>query len=130
MATFEVKPSAIDGMGVFACEPVLPKQKLGELRGTIITRKEARRRAKMIKRIAIVEFEDGMALDATDDDCFRYVNHSCSPNSYLRRIRHRVEFYALRAIHPGEELTCDYGETHHDGALPCRCGSADCRQNL
>jgi len=130
MSTFEVKPSAIDGQGVFACEPLRARQKLGELHGTIITRKEARRRAKLSQRIAIVEFEDGMALDATEDVCFRYVNHSCSPNAYLRRIRHRVEFYALRYIQEGEELTCDYGETHHDGALPCRCGSESCRQKL
>jgi len=131
MARFEVKPSAIDGRGVFACDALRPRQKLGELRGTLITRKEARRRARMAQRIAIVEFDDGMALDASvEDDCFRYVNHSCSPNTFMRRIAHRVEFYALRAIAPGEELTCDYGETHHDGALPCRCGSARCRQRL
>lgn len=131
MPSFEVKPSTIDGKGVFAAEPVRARQKLGELRGILISRKEARRRARMTRRIAIVEFDDGLALDASGvDECFRYVNHSCSPNTYLRRIAHRVEFYALRAIAPGEELTCDYGETHHDGALRCRCGSEGCRERL
>jgi SET domain-containing protein len=38
----------------------------------------------------------------------------------------RVEFYALRAIAVGEEITVNYGETHHQGRLTCRCGSAAC----
>ena len=130
MASFEVKPSTIDGRGVFACEELRARRKIGELSGTLITQQEARRRAMHARRIAIVEFDDGIALDATKDKCFRYVNHSCTPNTYMRRIRHRVEFYTLRAIEPGEELTCDYGESHHEGKLPCRCGSLRCRQKL
>ena len=39
----------------------------------------------------------------------------------------RLEFYALREIKPGEELTCNYGETHHDGTLACRCHSPQCQ---
>lgn len=130
MASVEVKPSPIDGKGVFASNKLRARRKVGELTGTLITQAEARRRAMNTQRIAIVEFEDGIALDATDDPCFRYVNHSCSPNTYMRRIGHRVEFYTLRAIKPGEELTCDYGESHHEGTLPCRCGSVHCRQRL
>ena len=130
MASFEVKPSTIDGRGVFACGELRGRQKIGELTGTLITQQEARRRAMHARRIAIVEFDDGIALDATKDKCFRYVNHSCTPNTYMRRIGHRVELYTLRAIESGEELTCDYGESHHEGTLPCRCGSVRCRQKL
>ena len=130
-AIVAVRPSRIHGQGVFALTGLPARRKLGELSGEIVGWKEARRRASRSKCIAIVEFEDGMALDATHDSGpFRYVNHSCSPNTYLRRFRHRVEFYALRAIAPGEELTCDYGETQHEGTLTCRCGSASCRQRL
>ncbi|MFL6244381.1 MAG: SET domain-containing protein [Thermoanaerobaculia bacterium] len=125
-----MKPSPIDGRGVFARDGLRARQKVGELTGTLITQQEARRRAMHKRRIAIVEFEDNTALDATNDRCFRYVNHSCTPNTYMRRIAHRVEFYTLRAIRPGEELTCDYGESHHEGTLPCRCGSVHCRQKL
>jgi SET domain-containing protein len=128
--TVEVKPSPIDGRGVFASDALRARRKIGELTGTLITQQEARRRAFSARRIAIVEFEDGLALDASKDKCFRYVNHSCTPNTYMRRVAHRVEFYALREIGPGEELTCDYGETHHEGKLPCRCGSEACRRRL
>ena len=55
-----------------------------------------------------MEFENGTALDASRlGGPFRYVNHSCEPNAFLRRYRGRVEFYALRRIGAGEEVTCD-----------------------
>jgi uncharacterized protein len=131
MFTFEVRRSPIQGRGLFALSPVPARRKLGELGGERITVRAARRRARRAERIAIVEFEDGTALDAsrlgTD---FRYINHSCSPNAFMRRAGGRVEFYALRPIAAGEEVTCDYGETHHDGTLPCRCGSPRCRRLL
>lgn len=130
MESVEVKPSTIHGKGVFARTRIPQRRKIGELTGQIITIREARRRAKGAAVVAIVEFDDGMALDATDDTCMRFINHSCGPNTYMRRISRRVEFYALRPIRAGEELTCDYGETHHEGTLPCRCGSDNCRERL
>jgi SET domain-containing protein len=70
-------------------------------------------------------------LDATHDgNHFKYMNHSCAPNCYMRLYRGRVEFYTLRPIAAGEELTCDYGLTHHNGTLVCRCRSAGCRGRL
>ena len=33
-------------------------------------------------------------------------------------------------IAAGEEITVDYGETHHGGRLPCRCGATGCRGAL
>jgi SET domain-containing protein len=54
------------------------------------------------------------------------LNHSCRPNARLCIRQGRVEFYALRDIAPGEEITVDYGETHHEGTLACRCGAANC----
>lgn len=130
MPKLEIRPSKIHGRGVFAAQTLPPRRKIGDLTGEIISVREARRRAKQLDVIAIVEFEDGKALDATNDTCLRYVNHSCTPNTYMRRVGHRVEFLSLRRIAAGQELTCDYGETHHDGKLRCRCGSADCRERL
>ncbi|HNB82625.1 MAG TPA: SET domain-containing protein-lysine N-methyltransferase [Chitinophagaceae bacterium] len=45
----------------------------------------------------------------------------------MRVLKHHVEFYTLRAIKKGEELLCNYGETHHDRQLPCSCGAPNCR---
>jgi uncharacterized protein len=44
----------------------------------------------------------------------------------LRIRQGRVEFYALRAIAPGEELTANYVETHHPGGMACQCGAPNC----
>ena len=128
---FQVRRSRIQGRGLFALTPVPARRKMGELGGERISQQEARRRASETECIQIVEFGDGTALDASrTGSLFRYVNHSCDPNSFMRLYKGHVEFYALRPIGAGEEVTCDYGETHHDGALACRCGSANCRGRL
>jgi len=123
----EVRPSAIDGLGVFALEAVPRWRKIGEVRGESISVEEARRRAATLERIMIVEISDKKAVDlAPSTDPMRYTNHSCQPNGQLRIQAGRIEFYALRAIAPGEEITVNYGETHHEGRLACRCGAPGC----
>jgi len=85
-------------------------------------------RSKLNESIAIVELWNGKALDATiNSNELRYVNHSCGPNTYMRVINNHVEFYALRDIQKNEELTCNYGLTHHEGTLPCKCGAKNCK---
>ena len=126
-----VAPSAIDGQGVFADEPVRARLKIGEIRGESIGVDEARIRATRSERIMIVELSAKKAIDfSRSTDPMRYTNHSCRPNAQLVIRNGRVEFYALRAIEPGEEITVDYGETHHEGRLACRCGAPGCRGRL
>jgi len=123
----DVKPSRIDGQGAFAAEPVPARRKIGEIRGEPISVREARRRAKGRQRIMIVELSETRAIDATlSSDPLRYTNHSCRPNAVLRIRQGRVEFYAMRDIAPGEEITVHYGQTHHEGRLACRCGAPGC----
>jgi len=123
----EVRPSRIDGRGAFAGEAIPARRKIGEIRGESISVREARRRAKTVERIMIVEVSERRAIDAArSTDPLRFTNHSCQPNAVLRIRQGRVEFYAMRDIAPGEEITCDYGETHHEGRLACRCGAPGC----
>ena len=97
----------------------------------MISQREARRRAKTQRHIAIVEVNNGKAIDAARQrDGFRFINHSCTPNTFMRIFGERAEFYTLRRIKVGEELTCNYGETHHEGTRRCRCNSRKCRQFL
>jgi SET domain-containing protein len=122
-----VRRSTIDGFGVFAAEPIPPRLKIGEIRGESISVSEARRRAEGKQRIMIVEVSHRKAIDASkSEDPMRFTNHSCSPNARLMIRDGRIEFYALRAITPGEEITVNYGETHHEGRLACRCGAPNC----
>ena len=122
-----VAPSAVVGKGLFAGTAIPARAKIGEFEGEVIGLRESRRRAKGRTIVAIVELERH-AIDATDSPRgFRFINHSCDANTFIRCTPERAEFYARRAIAAGEELTCDYGESQHEGKLACRCGAARCR---
>ncbi len=122
-----VAASRITGRGLFAGTVIPARAKIGEFEGEVIPIAEARRRAAGKRIVAIIELE-GRAIDASvTRRGFRYINHSCEPNTFTRLTRERAEFYALRQIRAGEELTVDYGESHHEGKLPCRCGAKCCR---
>jgi len=127
----EVKQSKVAGKGAFALKTIPAKKKLGNMAGEIISYREAQKRVKQQNGAALlmVEFDhDPIALDASvNRNALSYINHSCIPNTYMRRAYRQVEFYTKRTIKKGEELTCDYGETHHDGKLPCTCGANNCR---
>jgi uncharacterized protein len=125
-----VARSRIVGRGLFAGSRIRARAKIGEFEGERVSLREARRRARGRDIIAIVELED-FALDATDSRRgFRFINHSCQPNTFTRITDTRAEFYALRDIAKGEELTVDYEESHHNGKLPCRCGAPNCRGKI
>jgi len=67
---------------------------------------------------------------------FRFLNHSCEPNSVLalcevvdmdgNLIETQVIVETLRPIAPGEQITIDYAWPA-SGAIPCGCGSKRCR---
>jgi SET domain-containing protein len=122
-----VGPSAIDGHGAFAAEAIPARRKIGEIRGESISVREAWRRARHQARIMIVEVSPRRAVDASrSTDPLRFTNHSCAPNSVLHIRRGRIEIFSMREVAAGEELTIDYGESHHQGQLACRCGAPRC----
>ena len=126
-AALYVAPSRLVGKGLFAGTRIPARAKVGEFEGERIGLREARRRAKGRRIVAIVELERH-ALDATRmKHGFRFINHSCAPNTFFRITPQRAEIYALRDIAPGEELTVDYGESQHEGRRPCRCRAPGCR---
>ena len=122
-----VGASPITGRGLFAGCFIPGRAKIGEFEGEVIPIAEARRRAAKLRIVAIVELER-KAIDARGMRTgFRFINHSCEPNTFMRRTKDRAEFYALRDIAKGEELTVDYEDSHHEGTLRCRCGAPRCR---
>lgn len=123
-----IAKSSIAGKGAFALQRIPAKRKIGDLGGIIITMKEAMQLIKDVKVINMVELENNLALNASaNPNDMRFINHSCNPNTFMRVMKNRVEFYALSNIRKGEELSCDYGETHHNRKLPCKCGAKNCR---
>ncbi|MBC7700491.1 SET domain-containing protein-lysine N-methyltransferase [Aquabacterium sp.] len=131
----EVKPSAIDGQGVFALQAVAARRKIGEIRGESVSTAEAFKRAKAADkstgRVFMIAVSNARSVDATASaDPLRFANHSCVPNMVFKVQQGRVAFYALRDIAVGEELTVAYGPTHHAGRLACRCGAPGCAGSL
>lgn len=125
-----LRRSRIDGYGVFAAEAVAAGTRLGDLTGEPITVAEARRRAEAAGRsgrLMLVELSPVRAIDASrSQDAMRFTNHSCAPNARIEVADGEVRFFALRDLQSGEEITVDYGLTHHQGTLACRCGAPGC----
>jgi len=63
----------------------------------------------------------------------RFVNHSCNPNCEMQKWSvnglSRMALFALRDIHPDEELTYDYNFSlfNPTEGQPCRCDAINCR---
>jgi SET domain-containing protein len=81
-----------------------------------------------------MEFDEHRSLEPAAP--FRFLNHSCRPNCELvvTEIEEEdgtpagVEMWVetLSDIRRGEQLTIDYAWPA-DSAIPCECGSPDCR---
>lgn len=120
--------SGIHGVGAFTEQAIPARKKIGSMGGTIISEKAANAKAKTKDVLHLVEYGNGKTLDGTKNgNALSHVNHSCVPNSYIRILGWHVEFYALKKIKAGEEITCDYGITYHDGKLRCGCGAKGCK---
>ena len=76
-----------------------------------------------------IDLENGSQLEPYAP--FRFLNHSCDPNCEFDWDEYQqpvdsVYLITLKPIFAGEELTIDYNWPA-SGAIPCKCGSADCR---
>jgi hypothetical protein len=122
-----VGPSGITGLGLFAGTRIPARAKIGEFEGEVIGLREARRRARGKRIVAIVELEKH-ALDATDTGRgFRFINHSCAPNTYIRCTKERAEFYAIAGRLRRGRSSPRLRGNQHNGKLRCLCGAKGCR---
>lgn len=115
------------GLGLFAARRIPPNRQILEYTGPHLTEEEATERGGRY----LVELTDGTYVDGSGrDNLARYINHSCRPNCTYYAPHRRVLIRSLRAIEPGEELTCDYGEEYvvrwfsRSGCLCAACRDA------
>ncbi len=119
---FVVKKSST-GLGLFALRSFKKGELIIEYTGEKITDAEADRRGGRY----LFAINDKWTLDASDRvNTARYINHSCSPNSYaeLDEYEERIFIRAERAIKKDEEVTFNYGEEYlADFITPvgCKC---------
>lgn len=127
----EVRPSPIQGRGLFARAPLgageIVAVKGGHVFGPAM-------RVELQKRLGPAEIQIGEELfigPVTEEEregCMIFSNHSCDPNV---GVLGQVVFAAMRQIEPGEELTHDWAMTDDDAdRLECHCGSERCRGSV
>jgi SET domain-containing protein len=139
---FEIRPSPIEGHGVFATRTIRRGTRIGEYTGEYLTEDEVNRRYAddTAARASTFLFQvtDALYIDAErEGGAMRYVNHSCDPNCGIEVIGTRVLIRAIKTIRAGQELTYDYALELEEEPLPsceqiyaCRCRAATCRGTM
>lgn len=115
------------GLGVFAAREFFPNEAIGHVLGSVVD--DPRHGSDYC-----MELDEQRGLEPAAP--FRFVNHSCHPNSQLIHLESTQEdgrpapteiwVEAIRRIEPGEQVTIDYGWPA-EAAIPCRCRSSNCR---
>ena len=138
---FEVRSSAIDGVGVFARRPIAEGTRIVEYVGEVISDTEADARyddrAMERHRTFLFALADGRCIDgAVGGNEARFVNHSCEPNCESVESDGHIWIESIQPIAAGEELTYDYAYewTEGDDELMsfyhCGCGAPGCRKTI
>jgi SET domain-containing protein len=126
MIDVEVRPSAVEGLGLFALHRCHAGERIREVNVVREITAEAPLRPELGERIEHCDYPDGKVVLIGPPD--RHVNHSCDPNTYILYEEGRCFIVARRDIAAGDELTCDYNMNITGGdAWECRCGAARCR---
>jgi SET domain-containing protein len=126
-----IKKSGINGKGCFATIRFPRGKMIAEYTGERITDAEASRRACLRRVLRICAIDERWSLDGSrGGNGTHYINHSCQPNSFMKILYGHIQFYALRDIRPGEEITIDYEYTLHPDSKRCRCGTPNCRGTI
>lgn len=124
----EVRPSPIEGRGLFARAPIPAGTVVSRLGGRLVSGDELRRLFAAPDRpyIDTVMVDEDLHLVLPPGQDNGRGNHGCDPNLWW------VGPYELAARHdlaPGEEVTNDYATSTGDPSftMACACGSALCR---
>ena len=98
LSATRVRTSKIQGRGLFAVTNLPGRRKLGEISGQLVKLPLARKAIETAPQIYFIELSSRWALECSEGNQFKHLNHSCVPNCYLRVFEKRVEVYTLRRI--------------------------------
>jgi SET domain-containing protein len=122
----EVRPSTIEGLGLFALRDFAAGDRIRAIRIEREVTPDAPLRPDRGERADHCDYPDGRVVLLGYPD--RHVNHSCDPTAWVRYRGQGCELVARRAMARGAEITCDYQINITGGSRwPCRCGAARCR---
>ena len=126
MADVDVKPSGIEGLGIFAARPYRAGERIRQINVVREITPESPLRADLGERVDHCSYPDGRVVLIGFPD--RHVNHCCDPNAWELYEGTSSYFVARRDIAAADEITIDYNINIANGtAWPCRCGAARCR---
>lgn len=126
-----IADSQIEGRGCFATRRFAKGHKIAEYTGELISRREVARRVRTRRRLRICAINQYWSLDGSrGGNGTHYINHSCTPNCFVKVLYDHILFIARRDIHPGEEITLDYVSTYHSDAKRCHCKAPSCRGTI
>jgi SET domain-containing protein len=127
-----IRPSGIQGGGMFARAPIRAGETVCIVGGTPMTNAEfAAFRATVERYNAAQIGEDLHLVDLiqSPDQVEGSINHSCDSNLWMND---EVTIAARRALSAGDELTLDYALMTSDPSWrldrPCQCGAVTCRR--
>jgi len=122
----EVRPSPIEGLGLFAIAPIEASEVVMRLGGQVI---DDAALAALKAPYSSVALDENAHLLVDPAHPVRYGNHSCSPNLWPTDA---LTVAAWRAIAVGEELTIDYATQTgtETWRMACRCGQPGCRSEI
>lgn len=126
LADVEVRPSGIEGLGLFARRGFEAGERIRAINVVREITPDAPLRPELGERGDHCDYPDGKVVLVGYPD--RHVNHSCDPNAWVEYGRQGAALLARRTILPGAEITCDYQINVTGGSRwPCHCGAARCR---
>ena len=134
---FKVRPSSIEGYGVFATSLIVKRELICRMKGEEISVPELKKRyEKGEERLSDpLQIEEAKYIDLGKP--YVLINHSCNPNS---AIINKNDLVAIRDIQPEEEISYDYSATewtdnsfwegYDEWFMECNCGSSLCRKKI
>jgi len=126
MSDVSVKPSGIEGLGLFAERSFGTGERIRRVNVVREVTEDAPLREELGERLDHCDYPDGKVVLIGFPD--RHLNHSCDPNAYVLYLSDACYIVARRPIEAGDEITCDYSmNVTGGGQWPCHCGAARCR---
>ncbi|OGD88080.1 hypothetical protein A2870_04520 [Candidatus Curtissbacteria bacterium RIFCSPHIGHO2_01_FULL_41_11] len=126
--TYVKNTVAIQGLGLFAKEPIKKGEKVVEMGGVEVDRNLAYHYDDVVGDYS-VQIDENLFLVPTAKNKLQKddrINHSCNPNLGFKGKRGLI---AMRDIKENEELTFDYAMSISDPYyLVCKCKSSNCRK--
>ena len=128
VSTDVVVRKARNGMGVFANRSFSDDEKIFEVKGTLVTGDIDEDLSDRV-RDNLIRYDEDRYI-SPEGELGVYINHSCLPNSAIRKEGNKLILVSISPISSGEEIVMDYSAITGDDdiwELVCNCGEKNCR---